>query len=95
MSETEIRMMRYTMEQLSAELQAIRQYASDIKSKLERTRKELDLSCGALKEISLTYQNGLDKPVAPAKWFSIATDMCDYADNAIEQVTALEQKDVK
>lgn len=60
---------------------------------LIRTRKALDVAVDALKEISLSYQNGLDKPVAPAKWFSIATDMCDYADNAIEQITALEQKD--
>ena len=42
MSDTEIRMMRYTIEQLSAELQATRQYVSDIKSKLERTREALD-----------------------------------------------------
>lgn len=57
---------------------------------LIRIRKALEIAVDALKEISLNYQNGLDKPVAPAKWFSIATDMCDYADNAIEQITALE-----
>lgn len=35
MSDTEIRMMRYTIEQLSEELQATRQYVSDIETELE------------------------------------------------------------
>lgn len=43
MSDTEIRMLRYTMEQLSAELQATRQYVSDIKTELDRTRKALGI----------------------------------------------------
>lgn len=61
---------------------------------LYRTKKQLEIAKDALKEISLNYQNGLDKPVAPAKWFSIATDMCDFADNALDKIKA-EQKDVK
>ena len=40
MSDTEIRMMRYTIEQLSAELQATRQYISDIKTYLENNMIE-------------------------------------------------------
>lgn len=56
---------------------------------LDRTRKALDAAVDALKEISLKYQNELDKPVAPAKWFSAATDMCDFADNALEQIESI------
>lgn len=52
MSDTEIRMMRYTIEQLSAELQASRQYASDIKSKLDRTRKALDVALDWLGQVA-------------------------------------------
>lgn len=51
MSDTEIRMMRYTIEELSAELQATRQYVSDIKTELERTRKALYLAFEMLKDI--------------------------------------------
>ena len=57
MSDTEIRMMRYTIEQLSAELQATRQYVSDIKSKLERTRKALETAVDALKSIDWCAQD--------------------------------------
>lgn len=56
------------------------------------TKKSLDVAVDALKEISLKYQNELDKPVAPAKWFSAATDMCDFADNAIEQINQKENQ---
>ena len=60
MSDTEIRMMRYTIEQLSAELQATRQYVSDIKSKLERTRKALDIA----KDTLCWYDDNYDSVVA-------------------------------
>ena len=85
MSDTEIRMMRYTIEQLSSELQATRQYVSDIKTDLERTRKALDVAVDALKTIKYrneTY-NRDDSPD------------CIDATLALEQITALEQKDVK
>ena len=78
MSDTETRMMRYTIEQLSAELQAKNQYITDIESKLERTRKELDIAVNALKRIA-------DAPIG----------YCMFAERALEQITALEQKDVK
>ena len=71
MSDTEIRMMRYTTEQLSAELQAIRQYVSDIKTELDRTRKSLDVAVDALKSIDwcgqdyANAQGALDEIIAP------------------------------
>lgn len=77
MSDTEIRMMRYTIEQLSAELQATRQYVSDIKSKLERTRKALDRAKLILKNL-LPDLNGYER-----------LDV----EKAINEITALEQKD--
>jgi hypothetical protein len=79
MSDSEIRMMHYTIEQLSAELQAIRQYVSDITPKLERTRKELEIAIDALKS---------------AQQY-ICSDKKSYQiiQTAIEQITALEQKD--
>ena len=49
MSDTEIRMMRYTIEQLSAELQEIRQYVSDIETKLDRTKKQLEIANDTLR----------------------------------------------
>ena len=79
MSDSEIRMMHHTIEQLSAELQAIRQYVSDITPKLERTRKELEIAIDALKS---------------AQQY-ICSDKKSYQiiQTAIEQITALEQKD--
>ncbi len=47
--------------------------------------EDLEIARKALKEISLHYQDELDKPNAPAKWFAVATKMCDYADEALEQ----------
>lgn len=80
MSDTEIRMMRYTIEQLSAELQATRQYVCDMESKLERTRKALHVAIHRLNQIA---EHDCDQG-------------CMYvAQNALEQITALEQKDVK
>ena len=77
MSDTEVRMMRYTIEQLSAELKATRQYASDIKSKLELTRKALDRAKWWLKEI---VENHRYTPISTAEM-------------ALKEITALEQKD--
>lgn len=73
MSDTETRMMRYTIEQLSAELQATRQYVSDIKSKLEHTRKALGI---AVDGITYMRNNCLD----------YAADYMDYADGILEQI---------
>lgn len=83
MSDTEIRMMRYTIEQLSAELQATRQYVSDIKSKLERTRKALEIAVDALNTIK-----GKHDPRCAVYHIDEKT-----AYDALEQITALEQKD--
>lgn len=79
MSDTEIRMMRYTIEQLSEELQAKRQYVSDIETKLDRTRKALDAAI-----------RGLDQMT----WGCGSTD-AEYLLKEIKEITALEQKDVK
>ncbi len=87
MSDTEIRMMRYTIEQLSAELQATRQYVSDIKSKLERTRKALDVAKDALK-----YLYDTNDDYVPG--FAVPCGVKGYAKEKLEQIkTALEQKD--
>lgn len=83
MSDTEIRMMRYTIEQLSAELQATRQYVSDIKSKLDRTRKALDVATGAIDEI-LYLDSG--------KFCKEPAEMWKIAKSAKDKITALEQK---
>lgn len=87
MSDTEIRMMRYTIEQLSAELQATRQYVSDIKPKLERTHKALDVAKKALRE--------LKDIIACPPDISYETCVSMYADGALQEITTLEQKDVK
>lgn len=78
MSNTEIRMTCYTIEQLSAELQAIRQYVSDIKSKLDRTRKALDVAVDALKIAKDCCSD-----------YSIEC----LAHKTLEQITAVEQKE--
>lgn len=57
MSDTETRMMRYTIEQLSAELQATRQYVGDIESKLDRTRNALDVAKTHLGYIKNNYHS--------------------------------------
>lgn len=84
MSETEIRMMRYTIEQLSAELQATRQYVSDIKSKLERTRKALGIAKHALQRIQ--FRGSHSK-------FWVGKDDGTIALKALNKITALEQKE--
>lgn len=53
---------------------------------LIQAKQDLEIARKALKEISLHYQDELDKPTAPAKWFAVATKMCDYADEALEQI---------
>lgn len=82
MSDTEIRMMCYTIEQLSAELQATRQYVSDIKTKLERTRKALDVAVDALKRLNNDSIFGMR-----------VLGIADQAITAINEITAQEQKD--
>lgn len=83
MSDTEIRMMRYTMEQLSLELQAIRQYVSDIEPKLERTREALNKAKNGLKE--------LKDIIACPPDMSYETCVSMYADGVLQEITALEQ----
>ena len=51
-----------------------------------QAKQDLEIARKALKEISYHYQYELDKPTAPAKWFAVATKMCDYADEALEQI---------
>lgn len=92
MSDTEIRMMRYTIEQLSAELQAIRQYVSDIEPKLERTRKALDVAVDKLKGIKTYYDDSYADPHF-VNWHIVAQRLANDADDAIKAITALEQKD--
>lgn len=60
--------------------------AERLQKALIRTKKQLEIATKALKEISFHYQDELDKPTAPAKWFAVATKMCDYADEALEQI---------
>ena len=84
MSDTEIRMMRYTIEQLSAELQATRQYVSDIKSKLEHTRKALDLAVDVLKVIAYDENNELDG----LEEFAIS-QMIEKANKTLEQIESI------
>lgn len=86
MSDTEIRMMRYTIEQLSAELQTMRQYVSDIEPKLERTRKALGIAVDALKRIAGTNKE------CDIGWKMI--EMKNNAHDTLNQIkTALEQKE--
>lgn len=76
MSDTEIRMMRYTIEQLSAELQATRQYVSDIKTELERTRKALDVAIQYIKHTQI---------VEPFWFNSLANKTLDEIETALKQ----------
>ena len=89
MSDTETRMMRYTIEQLSAELQAKNQYITDIESKLERTRKELGVAVDGL----LAVWRATDHTT---KQGSIAYNvLCNLNIKPLDRIKALEQKDVK
>lgn len=65
-----------------------------LENKLKTTRKALDyfqeklrVAMDTLKEISLCYQNAEDR--TETQWFVTARDMCDYADNAIEQIESI------
>lgn len=53
---------------------------------LIQAKQDLVIATKALEEISFHYQDELDKPTAPAKWFAVATKMCDYTDEALEQI---------
>lgn len=91
MSDTEIRMMRYTIEQLSAELQATRQYISDIKTELKRTRKALDVAVDALNKINMRCQNTVRNHLERA---TIRGELCDisfYARKAIDDIDNLDK----
>lgn len=90
MSDTEIRMMRYTIEQLSAEIQATRQYASDIEQKLDRTRKALDVAVNALNKIANT-----DIKVIEKEPLYYARAMFSVTNNALGRIQDIKQKDVK
>ena len=83
MSDTEIRMLRYTAEQLSAELQATRQYASDMETELKRTRKALDVALDWLGQVATSEK--------------CDDDLCrEFTKRKLAEIkTALEQKDVK
>ena len=83
MSDTEIRMMRYTIEQLSVELHATRQYVSDIESKLERTHKALDVALDKLERIQKIYTNAPFN--APINYANVCTDMYDVATEQIKE----------
>ena len=63
---------------------------------LIRTRKALDyfqeklrVAMDALKEISLCYQNAEDR--TETQWFVTARDMCDCADEVLEQIHEITQ----
>ena len=61
-----------------------------LETKLERTRKALDVALDKLKRIQKIYTNAPFN--APINYANVCTDMYDVA---TEQITALEQKDVK
>jgi predicted translin family RNA/ssDNA-binding protein len=85
MSDTEIRMMRYTIEQLSAELHATRQYVYELESKLDRTHKALNKAKNGLKE--------LKDIIACPPDISYETCVSMYADGVLQEITTLEQKE--
>lgn len=65
----------------------------DLKQELDRTRKALDVAVDALKEISLCYQNKEEhKHTDDILWYMVATDMCDYADEAIVKAKKRNQR---
>lgn len=94
MSDTEVRMMRYTIEQLSAELQAIRQYVSDIEPKLERTRKALKIAVDALKSAKARLESINNSKFANLNNVLQIQSQCEILkiEKSLEQITA-EQKD--
>lgn len=77
MSDTEIRMMRYTIEQLSEKLHATEQYLRDVK-------KALGVAVNALKVIAYDENNELDG----LEEFAIS-QMIEKADEALEQINAI------
>jgi flagellin-like hook-associated protein FlgL len=60
---------------------------------LIHTRKALDVAVGALQQIATKYETEIAKLFESQKWWTCAISMCDCADKALEQITALEQKD--
>lgn len=62
---------------------------------LDRTRKALDVALCSLQQITTKYETEIAKLFESQKWWTCAISMCDCADKALEQITALEQKDVK
>ena len=65
--------------------------SEELWQELIRTRKALDVAVDALKKISLRYSAERNAP--EGVWTIASIDMAEYADNALEQITALEQKD--
>jgi hypothetical protein len=95
MSDTEIRMMRYTMEQLSAELQATRKYVSDIETELQRTRKALEIAVDAIKSAKARLELINNSKFANLNNVLQIQCQCEVLkiNKTLEQITALEQKE--
>lgn len=70
--------------------------ASYWKDKYEKTQKALDVAVDALKEINDRYeqeeQRGREEDDSP-DWWDFSMDVSEMLTKALEQITALEQKD--
>lgn len=67
--------------------------SKQIITELIRTRKALEWARHFLKEIRSLFLLEKDNPARQNKWVDTAIRMWGWAEDALEQITALEQKD--
>lgn len=67
-----------------------------LETELDPTRKALDVAKSVLENISSFYKSLiLANPVSDINWDVVAENFAKHSDEALEQIKALEQKDVK
>lgn len=70
-------------------------YVDDLIKENERTRKALEIAVGKLKGIKAFYDDSYADPNTFVNWHIVAQRLANDADDAVKDITALEQKDIK
>ena len=75
------------------ELAYLQKENGDLKDELQRTRKALERARHSLKEIRSLFLLEKDNPARQNKWVDTAIRMWGWAEDALDEITELEQKD--
>lgn len=80
----------------AGELAYLQKENSDLKDEVELLQKKLEIAVGALEKSHDFYSKAFYDPELSERWFVVCQVIIgDYIDKALDQITTLEQKDVK